>query len=158
MSSIILTEGYTPRPFSALDTFHADDWTLKVTGIAYHSERPRQGLIDATLTKATEVLPQPAVTDNRYGVGFIGIHDGRGACFSFVDWWESENELHHHTFLAPWEQPSQLIDVTGQGFTACAWDLALISHERLAWVSHVLANPGGPDLNAYLTDRLEGHH
>jgi len=156
MTAITLTEGYTPRPFSDLGTVHSHGWRVKVTGIAYHSPRPRQELVDATLELAGSVLPQPAITASRYGVGFVGVHDGRGACFSFVDWWESENELHHHTFTSPWDKPGELVDVTGQGFAACAWDLALISHERQAWVDHVLANPHGPDLDGYLADKLEG--
>jgi hypothetical protein len=30
----------------------------------------------------------------------------------------------------------------------------VIGFERAAWVRHVLANPGGPDLDAYLADQL----
>jgi hypothetical protein len=32
----------------------------------------------------------------------------------------------------------------------------VIGHERDAWVRHVLARPDGPDLEAYLDDRLGG--
>jgi hypothetical protein len=33
----------------------------------------------------------------------------------------------------------------------------VVGHEREAWVRYGLANPGGPDLDAYLADRLSGH-
>ena len=33
---------------------------------------------------------------------------------------------------------------------ACAWDLAVVAHERERWVEHVLARDGGPDVGAYL--------
>jgi hypothetical protein len=32
----------------------------------------------------------------------------------------------------------------------------VIGHERTAWVRNVLARPEGPDLDAYLGDRLDG--
>ena len=153
---LVLAEGYDPRPVSDLGTFEHGGWTMKLIGIAYHGPRPRDALVQAATMAAAHILPQPAVTDQRYGTGFIGIHDGRGACFCFVDWWEAENELHHHTLLAPSEQPAALEEVTGTGFIACAWDLAVIAHERQAWVETVLANPGGPDLDAYLARRLTG--
>jgi hypothetical protein len=91
---------------------------------------------------------------DRYGVGFMGVHDGRGANFVFVDWWANEDELHHHAWLSSKEKPGALL-VTGPGdFTACAWDLAVIAHERAAGVRHVLARAQGPDIDAYLADRL----
>jgi hypothetical protein len=34
------------------------------------------------------------------------------------------------------------------------WEAAVICHERAAWVRHVLANPAGADLGAYLADVL----
>jgi hypothetical protein len=32
--------------------------------------------------------------------------------------------------------------------------LAVVAYERDAWVQHVLLNPGGPDLDAYLAQQL----
>ncbi len=153
---IELTEGYEPRPVTDLGTFEMGGWRMKLTGIAYHGPSPREELVEATTQAAAKILPQPAVTDSRYGVGFIGIHDGRGACFCFVDWWEAENELHHRTLLAPADSPRALAAAPDTGFIACAWDLAVIAHERQAWVDTVLANPSGPDVDGYLRRRLTG--
>ncbi len=153
---LVLAEGYDPRPVSDLGTFEHGGWRMKLIGIAYHGLRPRNVLVQSATEAAGRIPPQPAVTVQCYGIGFIGIHDGRGACFCFVDWWEAENELHHHTLLAPSEQPAALEEVTGTGFIACAWDLAVAAHERQSWVETVLANPRGPDLDAYLARRLTG--
>ena len=155
-SAVVLSEGYEPRPISDLGTFEHAGWRMKLVGIAYRGARPRDALVEATTKVVPAILPQPAVTDVRYGTGFIGIHDGRQACFCFIDWWESENELHHRTLLAPSERPAALSEVTGTAFMACAWDLAVIAHERQAWVDTVLANPQGPDLDAYIACRLRG--
>jgi hypothetical protein len=40
---------------------------------------------------------------------------------------------------------------------SCAWDLAVIAHEQSTWVTHMLANPAGPDLDAYLTEQLNAN-
>ena len=46
------------------------------------------------------------------------------------------------------------IDMTATGPAACVWDLRVIGFERDAWLSKVLRNPGGPDIDAYLFERL----
>jgi hypothetical protein len=135
-------------------TRRIDGWRLKLYGIAYRSDRPVQALVDAAVAAAQERLPRPAVSDDRYGVGFVGAHDGRGANFVFVDWWANEDELHHHAWLSSKEEPGRLRAIGPDDFTACAWDLAVLGHERAAWVRHVLARAQGPDLDAYLADRL----
>ncbi|HSF81772.1 MAG TPA: hypothetical protein VLA49_11090 [Anaerolineales bacterium] len=43
---------------------------------------------------------------------------------------------------------------TPTGLTACVWDLRLMAFERQSWLETVLANPSGPDLEAYLACRL----
>ncbi len=123
-----------------------EGWRLKLYGISYGLQRPRQELVDAALAAAARRLPQPPLSKSRYGVGFLGIHDGRGGNFVFVDWWEQENELHHHVFFSSAEEPGQLRTAVEADPIACAWDLVVIAHEREAWVRHVLANADGPSL------------
>src|SRR5262245_11962822 len=123
---------------------------MKTYGIAYGRARPRAELVKAALAEAARRLPQEAVSEERYGVGFIGIHDGRGGNFVFIDWWEQENELHHHVFFSPSDQPVQLRAAADADPIACAWDLSVVAHEREAWVRHVLANRSDPDLDAYV--------
>jgi hypothetical protein len=155
-AALKLVEPYAKRSVECLDVLTFDGWRLKLYGIAYRRERPIQSLVDAAVAAARKRLPRPAVAADRYGVGFIGAHDGRGANFVFVDWWENEDELHHHAWLSSKEQPANLRPVGPDDFTACAWDLAVIGHERAAWIRHVLARADGPDLDAYLADRLSG--
>ena len=154
--TIRLAEAYTPRPISALGVEEIAGWRLKVYGIAYGRDGPRPELVDASLAAASERLPQPPITEARYGIGFLGVHDGRGENFVFVDWWAHENELHHQILFSPSDEPGQLRAGTDGDPIACAWDLSVVGHERDAWVRHVLANPHGPDLDAYLADQLSG--
>lgn len=152
--TITLGERYSPRPVRPLPLFEVEGWRLKVHSIAYQGELARPELVEAAHRVAAEVLPRPAVGAGRYGVGFLGVHDGRGATFVFVDWWADENELHHHAFTSPLDRPGELVATGMDALIACAWDLAVIGHERAAWVETVMANPGGPDLDAYLARTL----
>ena len=155
-ATISLAEPYATRSVRCLDLLTLNGWHLKLYGITYRGERPVEALVDAAVAAAQERLPRPAVTNDRYGVGFVGAHDGRSANFVFVDWWAHEDELHHHAWLSSKKEPGRLRATSPDDFTACAWDLAVIGHERAAWVRHVLARAQGPDLDAYLSDRLSG--
>lgn len=154
--SVVLAEPYATRAVVSLPLWRVDGWRVKTYGIAYRGNTPRPALVDAARAVAADALPRPATAQGRYGVGFLGVRDRRDACFVYLDWWADENELHHHTFLAPSDEPGALAPCTGTGFTACVWDLALICHERQAWVDTVLDNPAGPDLDAYLHRVLTG--
>jgi hypothetical protein len=149
-----LAEPYATRPVRCLEVAGLDGWRIKVYGIAYASGAPAPTLVEAAVDVARRRLPKPPITDNRYGVGFLGVHQGRASNFVFVDWWEEENELHHHVWFSSQADPTALREEGPYDPIACAWDIALLAHERTAWVAHVLANPGGPDLDAYLADQL----
>lgn len=150
-----LSEPYRPRPIRFLGLWDTPGFQLKAYGIAHDRELPRSPLVRAARDLAETQLAVVAAGQNHYGVGFVGIHDGRGGNFVFVDWWADENELHHHVWVSPHDRPAELEEVTPTGLSACVWDLAVICHERGAWVECVLANPGGPNLQAYLSKRLE---
>jgi len=144
---------YRPRPIRLLELWSVKGWQLKVYGIAYDSPAPEQQLIDAVKTAARTILPQPAQSDVRYGIGFICAHQGRTISIAFVDWWENEDELHHKMFVAERSDGWQLRPARDDELTACSWDLAVVGFERNAWVRHVL-QPPEPDVEAYLNEHL----
>jgi hypothetical protein len=153
---IHLEKPYETRPVRFLGIFEHEGWRLKVYGISALEETPASELLDAIKFVATSVLPQPAVTDERYGVGFLYAHQGQnGGGYASVNWWADENELHHHQFEAPPGGLDDLkpIEVTG-GSAACVWDLTVIAFERDAWVDSVLSDAQG-DLDAYMAQYLE---
>ena len=127
---------------------------MKVYGIAYGRPTPRAELVQAAKLVSRKHLTGSADGRNHYGVGFLGVHDGRSANFVYLDYWADENELHHHLYVSPSEEPASLEDVTATGLIACAWDVRVLSFERDAWVETVLANPSGPDPEGYLARRL----
>lgn len=148
---ITLQEQYRPRPIRFLELWQESRCRIKVYGIAYQRRLPRVELVDAARAAARPHLTQAAAA---YGVGFLGVHDGRGANFVFLDYWAEENELHHHVYVSPAGKPELMEYVTPTGLSACVWDLRVICFERQAWVDCILANPNGPDLDGYLACRL----
>lgn len=152
---IDLAEPYAARPVEPLGIFEYHDWRIKRYSIAYDRTHARPELVAAAEEAAAAILPQPATTATRYGVGFLGVHDGRGGNFVFVDWWEDENELHHHVLFSPIDDPEALRPETGADPIACIWDLSVVAHERVAWIRNILvADARG--LDAYLADTLSG--
>lgn len=156
MTGMKLPEPYAARVVRFLAPWAEAGWRLKVYGIAYLEGGPRPALVDVALDLARTSLPRPAMGAGRYGVGFMGVHEGRGANLVFVDWWADGNELHHHVFTASAGSPLDFREVTGSGLAACVWDLAVIGFERRAWISSVLINPVKAGLDAYLACRFEG--
>lgn len=151
-----LTEPYAPRRVRFLGFQGVAEWRLKVYGIAYRGDEPDRALVRKAVEVAARDLPAPAVAEGRYGVGFLGVHQGRGANLVFLDWWARENELHHLVYLADHTRPLALERVPGGGLHGCVWDLAVVAFERQAWISAVLSNPSAPDLEAYLDSRFQG--
>jgi hypothetical protein len=151
---IELSEPYRPRPIRFLEEWRDVGWRLKVYGIAYRWERARAGLVETAKRIARERLPQPAVNASRYGVGFVGVHDGRTANFVFVDWWADENELHHHVYSSPSDELESLNDITPTGLSACVWDLRVQAFEREAWIEEALKKTDGGSVERYMARRL----
>ena len=141
---------YTKRPIRFLEIWQRGGWRLKVYGIAYGRPMPRPELVEAAKAVAQQRLSSVPEPSRHYCVGFLGVHDGRTANFVFVDWWAEENELHHHVYVSPTDEPSRFTYATPTGLTACVWDLRVMAFERQAWLDTVLTRADGPELEAYL--------
>ncbi len=146
-------ETYRKRPVRCEGVWEADGWRLKLYGIAYRGDGPRPEVVAAANEVARSALPQPPATADRYGVGFLIIHDGRAGCWCLLDWWGNEDILFHRLFAAPSERPREFKPVTNE-VTACVWEIAVWNFERQAWVDTILANPAGPNLDCYLEVQL----
>ena len=73
----------------------------------------------------------------------------------FLDRWANENELLHHYWVSPVDDPTRLVVPDPDHNSVCVWDLAAQAFEREAWVKSVLQNPSGPDIDHYLNLRCE---
>ena len=148
-----LGDKYQPRPVRFIRREQQGDWRLKVYGIATPGRTPRPELVAAAMELAPTVLPDPAIADERYGVGIVLVHDSATYCLAIYYWWQSANELHQRMYAAPRSDPRALTKMADPG-AGCVWELSVVDFERRAWLEDVLANPGGPDIDRYLTRRF----
>lgn len=149
-----LSEPYRPRAIRFLDRWNVGGFRVKVYGIAYQGDSPEAGLCEAAQRVTAQCLAENAISTVHYGVGFVGIHEGRDGNFVFVDWWVNENELHHHVYMSKKEDPLRLEDKTAAGIVACVWDLYVMSFERNAWVECVLKRFQKPGIDEYLSTAI----
>ena len=146
-------DSYQPRPVRFIRLERRGDWRLKVYGIATPGRTPRAEFVAAALDLAPVALPEPAVSDERYGVGVVVAHDSATCCFALFYWWQSANELHQRVYAAPLDDPRALTKLPDPA-AGCVWELSVVDFERRAWIEDVLANPHGPDIDRYLTRRF----
>jgi hypothetical protein len=152
---VTLAEPYQPRPVEPLGIWHLHGWSLKAYGIAYRGA-PRPALVAAARGAAIGALAAVSPRHVTYGVGFVGIHEGRTETQVFLDLWANENELLHTTWVAPLDQPEGLRPAPADQCAVCVWDLGLQAFERQAWMDHVLCNPHGPSVESYLVATMRG--
>ena len=137
---------YAPRPIR-FDGVHVHDgWRIKRYRIWYGDAGFEAGRFEVGVALVWSELPAPAVTAVRPGVGFIVAHQGRGADYLVLGWWDRENELPLRVFVRDrgvW-RPAQGPE------SVCVWDLQVIGHERDAYVETVLGDPAAGGVDAYL--------
>lgn len=149
---------YEPRPVRFLGVaVTGAGWRIKhysITAAGMGGTVPAAAAQAAWRT-AEAALPLPPDTGgDRHGIAVLTMHMGLEGFWVLVDWWAHGDILMHRHFRAPVNEPETLCDVAAGGFGPCVWELAVQAHERDAWLRHVLANPAGPDLRAYLADGL----
>lgn len=143
---------YEKRKIEFLEYWKFNDWKVKVYSITVGDELLSPLLLKSTYKKAERLLENQS--NNSYDVGFIGIHQGVGANFIFIDWWTNENELIHNLFVSNQQDPKILLKADPSQSIACVWDLHLINFEKEVWIDTVLKNQGKPKFESYLKKTL----
>ena len=134
-------------------------------GISARAERPPAAQVEAAIEFVSSRLPEPAIRPDerdtgsalsraRYGVGILIVHEATEGLFVLLSWWVGENMLNHEVYFSPATETPRLEALSPPGIVACVWELAVLAHERQAWVDRVLNNAAGPDLDGYLESRL----
>ena len=141
---------YAPRPirFDGVHAFGA--WRVK-TYVITHGERPfARARFDGAERLARGALPE-TVAPERPGAAFLVLHQGNGADYAVLGWWDRENELP----LRVWIRDGEEWRAARGGESLCVWDLQVVWHEREAWVATVLADGDAAAVDAYLARALD---
>ena len=145
---------YIVRPVEFIDQVESDGWRLKVYAISATSLPVPNEIVSAGLEKVLPHLPQPAVTEDRYGVGFLVIHQGTLRNWFLLDWWEQEDIIHHQLFSSPLDNPRNISAEPDKSLVACVHELRVVNFESEAWIKTVLCENGKSSFEDYLQLRL----
>lgn len=144
-------EPYAPRRIAPLGVWREAGHSIKAYGIHRDAELAGPILTDA-VTASVRAAVRDVLSVHRgdprgHGLGYCIAHVGDEAVWLLVDWWISGGIVCQRMLSAPLAQPDRFTPVTAPAL-ACVWELAVIAHERDAWVRHMLTER--PDADAYL--------
>ncbi len=143
-------ETYIKRPIKYIDQVSSKEWRIKVYGISQKSVPLPEEVVTEGIKTVLPYLPQPALTKDRYGLGFLIIHHGTMRNWFLLDWWEENDILHHQLFSSPLDKPRSIAVETDQSLIACVHELRVINFERDAWIKTVLCQDDGASFEKYL--------
>ena len=143
---------FEPRPIRFLRLHEHEGWSVKLYSIALDTPTIDEDVFAPGLILGLDALPQPPATDERPGAAFCIMHQGRGADYVVLGWWDRENEMPVRVFVHPAEEDAWRRARGGESF--CVWDLQVIAFERDAYVATVLAQPQ-LGVRSYLDSVLE---
>lgn len=138
---------YQPRPvvFEGVDVHGG--WSVKRYVIHLPGETIDSDRFAPALPLAFEALPQPATAPGRAGAAVLIEHQGAGADYLVLAWWDRENELP----IRVWVRDGGAWRPAKGSESICVWDLGVLWSERQAWVRHRLG-ADDPDLSSWRAD------
>jgi hypothetical protein len=138
---------WRPRNVQRLGLRHVADMTLKAYGLLADPELGLgRSLVAAADRQARAAATTIAATPHRKA-GFLILHRERETAWLRIDWWLPEGTLAGLVWQGSAEGGA-FIPLTPP--TTCVWELALIDHERRAWVRTGMAPTA--DTAAYFDD------
>ena len=149
---------YIARPIEFIDQLDSEGWRIKVYGISATSLPLPEEVVSDASQNALSHLPQPAVTEHRYGVGFLIIHQGTMRNWFLLDWWENEDIIHHKLFSSPLDEPTAITAEVDKTLIACVHEMRVITFESEAWIQTVLGRDDNPNFEQYLRLRFNSEN
>ncbi len=148
-------ELYKPRTITFDCITRIDGWDVKVYTISNQSSFKTL----ATLKKAKESLNEWVRRSSEsalpvYKKAFLIVHEAREGIWILFNWWTGGEMIATRTYFADYTTPSQIRQSPQDLSLLCVWELEIFSHERHAWINHVLKKAQHPDFNAYLSSTL----
>jgi hypothetical protein len=148
-------EPYTKRPVRFIKQAEFEGWRIKIYGISAVSKSIPAELVTHAIDKVIPHLPQPANTEDRYGAGFLVIHQGTLRNWFLLDWWEYEDILFHKLFSSPLTDPVSITPEQESSAVACVHELRVINFESEAWKNTVLCKESEPSIEEYMSHRFD---
>ncbi|NQY25092.1 MAG: hypothetical protein HRT41_13775 [Campylobacteraceae bacterium] len=143
---------YKKRAVTFIKEIGYEGWRMKVYGISSKAEVLSKELVSEGIEAVLFHLPKPALSEQRYGVGFLIIHQGVIRNWFLLDWWEKEDIIHHRLFSSSLNEPSSITSEKDSSLIACVHELRVIAFESEAWIKTVLCSE--PNFDAYMKEKF----
>lgn len=149
---------YAPRHIAPLPLWQVAQFRLKPYMIRAEGRACDPATLTTTLTAAQDhiaTMLAAAALAPHDGLGFVTVHLGKDADWLLCDCWVNGDALAH--MLARAEKGAAAFAPPAAPLMACVWEMAVMIHERAAWISTMMTQT--PDPAAYLRQTLaEGWH
>ncbi len=146
---------YDVRPIKFIELVNSNGWRIKVYEISANSNPHTEEAMSEGMNTVLSNLPQPAITEQRYGVGFLVIHHGTMRNWYLLDWWEKGDIIHQKLFSSPLDEPGSISAEPDKSLIACVHEFRVIAFESEAWIQSVLCRDDKPSFENYLRVRLD---
>ncbi|TDD60985.1 hypothetical protein E1263_09325 [Kribbella antibiotica] len=144
-----LAEAYRPRPVIPLLPWHDTHRLVKPYIVTARGRRWDDQMVALARTAAGRQLDFDDAMGS-VGLAVVVLHLGEDSIHLVVHSWTKDFQSRLSMFSG--------IDVDDlrpmpSGVAPCVWELEVLSHERSAYVTHILS--GGVDVDAWLDDALD---
>jgi len=144
---------YKTRPVRYIGLIKHEGWTVKAYSIsAKHAMVPDE--LIAFAKAQLSVWLQKSEGYTTYNIAVLIVHEGVDGIFTLLNWWIDENTIQNQVFFSAYDKPGTYVGLSENGVVACVWELAVLWHERNAWITHVLKKNDRPDWEGYVNDFL----
>jgi hypothetical protein len=145
---------YEKRSIRFLEIYQYKQWQIKVYSISIHAEYISEKNFETAKQNLGEWLKNVNKHEfETYNIATLILHEGREGCFAIINWWVDENMLQNFVYLLTNDSEEYKL-FSDTGIITCVWEMAVLWHERNAWVKHVLQKNENPDYHGYLHDQL----
>lgn len=141
---------YSKRAVTFVKQVNVNGWRIKVYTLSAKQTALSEEIISNGVSSVLSALPQPSLSEDRYGVGFLIIHQGLMRNWFLLDWWEQEDILHHKLFSSNLNAPASIFAEEDKSLIACVHELRVIAFESNAWIKTVLSQDIKEDFDEYM--------
>lgn len=145
---------YKSRPIRFMELYVINEWIIKIYSISSKNELvPNDDLKHAKAKLLKWLSKHKEVPFDSYKCATLLLHEFEGGVYAVINWWIDENMLQHFVYLKA-HNDHEFKLYSDNGIVTCVWELAVLWHERNAWVSHILKKNQNPDWEGYYKDVL----
>lgn len=149
---------YQARTIQNREIVMVENWKVKVCTITSGTNFRSDNILDKAKQNLSQWLNlSQSLQLPTYNMAFLIVHEGTDGVWSIINWWIGGEMLQNRTYFTSFDNQDQFELCPNEGGMVCVWELAVIAHERQAWISHILKKATSPDFVAYLNDTIEGN-